>query len=220
MNPAGAQGLYRPVLCALLSSELAGAGANDVVLSASGPFGPQDQIGSFMVFLYQCFSRGRLVLTSTDPDALPDVDMRQLSDERDRVRARFALSRAAELAASSAFDDVITATPVARDGTSFSEIVSMSASEFDEWIPKVGRDVAHMCSTCRMGSPDDAATVVDPDCRVLGVDGLRVIDASIFPSVTRSNTNFPTIMVAERMSDVIRGVALAAPIDLSTDVPA
>jgi len=65
-----------------------------------------------------------------------------------------------------------------------------------------------------MGAPDDFDAVVDPECRVLGVEGLRVVDASIVPNVTRSNTNFPTIMVAERMADVLGGRPLADPISV------
>ena len=67
-------------------------------------------------------------------------------------------------------------------------------------------DTGHICGTCRMGAPDDPRTVVDPQGRVLGVDGLWVADASVFPEVPRANTNLPTIAAAERLSDLIRGV--------------
>lgn len=62
-----------------------------------------------------------------------------------------------------------------------------------------------------MGAPDDPRAVVDPSGRVLGVDGLWVADASVFPEVPRANTNLPTIAAAERLSDLIRG-RLAGPI--------
>ena len=71
-------------------------------------------------------------------------------------------------------------------------------------------DTGHICGTCRMGAPDDPRTVVDPSGRVLGVDGLWVADASVFPEVPRANTNLPTIAAAERLSDLIRGVPAAA----------
>jgi choline dehydrogenase len=55
-----------------------------------------------------------------------------------------------------------------------------------------------------MGAANDPLSVVDPDCRVLGFDGLRVIDASIMPSVVRANTNLTTIMIAEKLADALR----------------
>jgi choline dehydrogenase len=74
-------------------------------------------------------------------------------------------------------------------------------AELDDHLLATAVDAQHGTSTCRMGAPGDAATVVDPSCRVLGVDGLRVVDASIFPSVPRANTNLATIMVGELMAD-------------------
>jgi len=65
------------------------------------------------------------------------------------------------------------------------------------------RPVAHHCGTCRMGSPSDPLAVVDPEGRVIGVNGLRVADASVMPTVPRGNTNLPTLMIAEKMSDAI-----------------
>lgn len=68
-------------------------------------------------------------------------------------------------------------------------------------------DTGHICGTCRMGAPDDPRSVVDPRGRVLGVEGLWVADASVFPEVPRANTNLPTIAAAERLSDLIRDAA-------------
>jgi len=66
----------------------------------------------------------------------------------------------------------------------------------------------HVAGTCAMGSPDNPDAVVDPECRVYGVQGLRVIDASIMPTVPRANTNLSTLMVAERAVDLIRNAAM------------
>jgi hypothetical protein len=123
-----------------------------VVLGASGPFGPDAQMGSFMMFLARCFSRGSMRITSTDPSDIPSVEMHQLSDRRDRVRARFALERGAEIAASG-FADVVMQTPAARDGTTHAEILAMSEREFDEWVPKVGRDVATCAARAAWAPP-------------------------------------------------------------------
>jgi choline dehydrogenase len=65
--------------------------------------------------------------------------------------------------------------------------------------------IYHPVGTCRMGSGEDA--VVDPELRVRGIEGLRVVDASVFPIIPGGNTNAPTIMVAERASDLVRGRA-------------
>jgi 5-(hydroxymethyl)furfural/furfural oxidase len=80
------------------------------------------------------------------------------------------------------------------------------ASDKDALLEFVSREVSgvyHPTGTCRMGSPDDPQAVVDPDGRVIGVHGLRVVDASIMPTIPRGNTNIPTIMVAEKLSDHI-----------------
>jgi choline dehydrogenase/5-(hydroxymethyl)furfural/furfural oxidase len=80
----------------------------------------------------------------------------------------------------------------------------------DAWLMESIGDTGHICGTCRMGAPDDPRTVVDAQGRVLGVDGLWVADASVFPEVPRANTNLPTIAAAERLSDLIRGIPAVA----------
>ena len=70
-----------------------------------------------------------------------------------------------------------------------------------EFVNREVSGVYHPTGTCRMGLPDDPDAVVDPDGRVIGVEGLRVVDASIMPTIPRGNTNIPTIMVAEKLSD-------------------
>ncbi len=74
----------------------------------------------------------------------------------------------------------------------------------DEWLVASCLESAHVCGTCRMGARDDPRSVLDSECRVIGVTGLRVIDASVFPEVPRGNTQIPTLMVAERMASRLR----------------
>jgi choline dehydrogenase-like flavoprotein len=73
----------------------------------------------------------------------------------------------------------------------------------EEFIAATGA-MFHPASTCRIGAPDDAQAVVDPECRVYGVEGLRVADASVMPCIVSANTNLPTIMIGERVAEFIR----------------
>jgi len=84
-------------------------------------------------------------------------------------------------------------------------ITSRLRTDAKVYIRHTAQTIYHPTSTCRMGV--DELAVVDPELRVRGVEGLRVVDASIFPSVPRGNTNAPTIAVAERAADLIRGKA-------------
>ena len=77
-----------------------------------------------------------------------------------------------------------------------------SEQDIDEFIRANAESVYHPCGTCKMG--EDETAVVDSQCRVHGIDGLRVADASIFPQITSANTNAPTIMVAEKVADHIK----------------
>ena len=77
----------------------------------------------------------------------------------------------------------------------------------DTWVRNNVETAYHPSCSCKMGAADDDMAVVDPECRVRGLEGLRVVDSSIFPLIPNGNLNAPTIMVAERASDLIRGRA-------------
>ncbi len=78
-------------------------------------------------------------------------------------------------------------------------------AELEEYVRQVAELLYHPAGTCAMGAP--GAAVVDPELRVNGIDGLRVVDASVMPTIVGGNTNAPTIMIAERASDLIRDAA-------------
>ena len=171
------------------SSGLAGAGANDMMLlpnNGSARFGHSWMI----VQQEQVFSRGWLMLVSPDPTIDPLIEQRLLTDERDVVRMADAVDRVADLLAHPALAEIVTGAP---DRPGRDELARMVV------------DTVHVCSTCRMGSASDATTVVDPDCRVLGVDGLRVVDASIMPEVPRANLHLSIVMIGEHMAARLRG---------------
>lgn len=169
------------------SSGLGGAGDNDMMLLPNN--GGKAGHSWLIAQQEQVFSRGRLTLTSADPAAEPLIEQNLLTDERDAVRMRDAVDRIAELASHPDFAAIRTGPVEFPD---------------KETLPDIIGDTVHIASTCRMGAPDDPATVVDPDCRVLGLDGVRVVDASIMPAVPRANPLLSVLMIAEHMAGRIR----------------
>ena len=141
-------------------------------------------------------SRGRLTLRSADPTAAPLIRFGYMSTDADREVFRAAVRHAREIFAQPALDayrgDELAPGPDVTSDT-----------DLDHWIATNAQSAYHPCGTARMGG--DAHAVVDPDCRVHGVRGLRVVDASVFPYITNGNLNAPTIMLAERAADLIRG---------------
>ncbi len=80
-----------------------------------------------------------------------------------------------------------------------------SDTEIDEWVRQNVESAYHPTSTCRMGAEDDPMAVVNAQCQVIGIEGLRVIDSSIFPTIPNGNLNAPTMMVAEKAADIVLG---------------
>jgi len=80
-----------------------------------------------------------------------------------------------------------------------------SDEEMDAWIRQNAESAYHPSCTCKIGAENDPLAVLDPDCRVRGVEALRVVDSSAFPTITNGNLNAPTIMVAEKAADIILG---------------
>jgi choline dehydrogenase len=141
-------------------------------------------------------SRGRITLTSSDPDAKPSIDPRYLSAESDRFVLRRALRRIRQIAAQAPFDQY-------RSGEIAPGADIQDDAEIDDWIAATVTTSFHPVGTCKMGQSPDS--VVDPDLRVHGIANLRVADASVMPRITSGNTNAPTIMIAEKAADLILG---------------
>lgn len=191
--------------CVRYSSGLCDAGDNDMML-VSMNISSLDEAGKaeglIIVCTYQTFSRGNVTLASTDASVQPNVDLNMLSDERDLTRMRDGFKRLFAVSQHEAVQGI--ADRIYGTVTGGKVETLPSDEEIDTWLLNEVTDAQHPVGTCRMGSPDDPRTVVDPNCRVLGVDCLRVIDASIMPENPRANTHLTTVMIAEKMAEEIR----------------
>jgi choline dehydrogenase len=141
-------------------------------------------------------SRGSVSLASPDPFTPPVIDPNLLSAPEDLVPLLYGIRLAREILASSAFDKY-------RAQETAPGVFASSDAELEAYVRAQAYTVHHPVSTCRMGS--DSHAVVDPQLRVVGVEGLRVADASVFPSIIGGNTNAAIVMIAEKASDMILG---------------
>ena len=144
-------------------------------------------------------SRGSVWLKSPDPTQPPRIQFNYMSHPEDWIEMRACVRLTREIFAQRAFDPYRGR-----------EIEPGAACVSDEAIDAFVRDhvdtAYHPSCTCKMGSPADPFAVVDPEARVIGVEALRVVDSSIMPSITNGNLNAPTIMLAEKVADMIRGL--------------
>lgn len=187
--------------CLRYSSGLPGTGANDMVLFPVNLLYGLGELqlahGGLGVSVMQTFSRGRLHLTTDDPTVDPEIDFHLLSDERDFIRLRDGVRRLFNLARHPAMAAIIEAVHVGASGL---KPDLNDEGQLGQWIMAECGEFWHACGTCRMGAINDRTSVVDPECRVIGVEGLRVVDASVMPEAPRANTNLTTIMIAEHVA--------------------
>ena len=139
-------------------------------------------------------SRGEVTLRSSDPKEAPRIFFNYMSEEKDWEDFRRCIRLTREIFEQDAFQPFVKheIQPGADVQTD---------DELDAFIREHAESAYHPCGTCRMGRVDDPMAVVDPEGRVIGVEGLRVADSSIFPRITNGNLNAPSIMVGEKIAD-------------------
>lgn len=149
-------------------------------------------------------SRGSVTLRSGDPRAAPRILFNYMGTEQDRREMRDAVRLTREILQQAPLDRYRGEELEPGPGV-------QSDQEIDAWVRRMGESAYHPSCSCRMGHDDRA--VVDAAGRVHGIESLRVVDASIMPRITSGNLNGPTIMIAEKVADAIRGHEPRAPED-------
>ncbi len=161
--------------------------------AAAGGHGFQAHVGPM-----RSKSRGAVTLRSANPADAPRIQFNYMSHPDDWEEFRTCIRLTREIFGQDAFKPFLKAE--IQPG-----VAVQTDAELDEFIRAHAESAYHPCGTARMGRADDPLAVVDPACRVIGVDGLRVVDSSIFPQVTNGNLNAPSIMVGEKAADHILG---------------
>ena len=152
-------------------------------------------------------SRGRLALASADPQTPIRIEPNFFSRDKDLKTVRDGMRMARE---------VFAQAPLKRFGGVESAPGRGKADDaaFDAYIRATATTVYHPLGTCKMGAARDETAVVDPELRLKGIDGLRVVDASVMPDLVGGNINAPVIMIAEKAADMIRGRPPLAPLNV------
>jgi 5-(hydroxymethyl)furfural/furfural oxidase len=193
-------------LAARVSSGVDPSQPSDLYLGVS----PNARLGvaSAVLWVNKPDSRGHLRLIDNDPNHYPAVDFNLLSDPRDLQRLRAGLQVLAqvfaqpEIAARTGEPRLCRFADTSQAGPLLSELLA-DDNALERYLRTHVSGVWHASGTCRMGDPADPLTVVDASGRVLGVEGLRVADASVIPIIPAANTNLPTLMIAEKLAAAI-----------------
>jgi choline dehydrogenase len=160
------------------------------------PTPPTRRVAAMGVAVVDVRSRGHVTLRSADPQAEPAIDPAYLADDADLDALVAGVRLAREIAACQPLAEVVAGEDDPGEAIEDDE-------QLRTWVRRNIWTLFHPTSSCAMGGTDDA--VCDPQLRVRDVDGLRVVDASVMPAAPRGNTNAPTIAIAERAADLIRG---------------
>ncbi len=150
-------------------------------------------------------SRGAVTLASANPQAAPEIRFNYLSQPQDWADFRACIRLSREIFSQAAFAPFVKHEIMPGTGL-------QTDAELDAFIRDHAESAFHPCGTARMGRMDDPHAVVDAHCRVIGVEGLRLADSSIFPRITNGNLNAPSIMVGEKAADHILGRRPLAPL--------
>jgi choline dehydrogenase/4-pyridoxate dehydrogenase len=171
------------------------------------PFKPAYTDGfSLRAVMLRPESRREILLSSADPRAPLRIRQNFLSADNDKRTIRDGLKLVRRMAQTPPLADF-----VARELAPGAAV--QNDGELDAYIRATAATAHHPLGTCKMGTDSDAMAVVDPELRVRGVEGLRVVDASVMPDLVGGNINAPVIMIAEKAADMIRGrTPEAAPI--------
>jgi choline dehydrogenase len=145
-------------------------------------------------------SRGHVRIAGKDSYAAPKITPNYLSTAEDRKTAAAALTLTRKIVAAPALSKY--APEEYKPGVHY-----RTEDELAEAAGLIGTTIFHPVGTCKMGRADDKMAVVDSELRVIGVAGLRVIDASVMPNITSGNTNSPTLMIAEKAAGNITAAA-------------
>jgi len=151
-------------------------------------------------------SRGHVTLRSADPQDKPKILFNYMSDPSDWEDFRNCIRLTREIFGQDAFAPF-------RGLEIQPGIGAQNDEALDAFIKEHVESAYHPCGTCKMGAVDDPMAVVDPQGRVIGVEGLRVADSSIFPRITNGNLNGPSIMVGEKIADFVLGKQPLAPVN-------
>ena len=152
-------------------------------------------------------SRGQVTLTSRDPKQAPRIRQNFLARPQDWATLRAGVQLARDIGRQTPLAPFVASEIGPGPGC-------RSDAEVDAYIRATAITVHHPLGTCKMGTDKDPDAVVDAECRVRGVDGLRVVDASIMPDLVGGNINAPVIMIAEKAADLIRGREPLAPVNV------
>jgi choline dehydrogenase/4-pyridoxate dehydrogenase len=187
------------------------------ILFAAGPLSAKPYLPPFVApyadnftaraVLLRPESRGAVALASADPRTPPRIRQNFLAADRDWATLRAGIRMIREIGRQRPLAPFAGAEllPGAEH---------LSDADIDAHIRATGITAHHPLGTCKMGRANDPTAVVDPELKVLGIEGLRIVDASVMPDLVGGNINAPVIMIAEKAADLIRGRALPAPVNV------
>lgn len=161
---------------------------------------------SVVLFLLHPRSRGKITLKSSDPFDYPSIDLNVLGNKNDIDVLVKAIELAEKLLDTKALKQIGTDSNRFRNAKFCSTHEYRSRAFYECLVKHLTETASHYTSTCKMGLESDMNSVVDPSLKVKGVQGLRVVDASVIPNAISGNTNAAVVMIAEKAADMIRGI--------------